>query len=275
MSKHYAGLYVIKDGSFSFEDAMLYYSDIPLSYFIIKTITERKKETKMARITNQVTVDLRNYTPAALKKIKSITNTPLILLPENPTPEFSEAYAEIKKVNVVDEISIPGNACMFNGSINLTQKDLTQGSVIICNGNAVLRDIPKEMNIKVRINGNLIKSPSAFVEIIKINGSTYEIAENAKLILSNAELNIDTAFLRSSGEETAIIACGKVFIDDEISDDMLHEKGLKFYGVGQIVAKKELHGYIHANSYGVGLVQTKEEAEKRNRKYTKKKSWWK
>lgn len=49
MSKLYAGLSVLKDGSFSFEDTILYYTDIPLSYFIIKTILNRKKETENGR----------------------------------------------------------------------------------------------------------------------------------------------------------------------------------------------------------------------------------
>ena len=41
MSKLYAGLSVLKDGSFSFEDALLYYTDTPLSYFIIEAILKR------------------------------------------------------------------------------------------------------------------------------------------------------------------------------------------------------------------------------------------
>lgn len=275
MSKLYAGLSVLKDGSFSFEDALLYYTDVPTSYFIIRTILNRKKETTMAKITNQVTVDLRNYSPEALRKIKSIKNAVHIFLPENPSPEFAEAYAQIEKINVVDETTMPGNACIFNGNANLTKNDLSENDIVICNGSAILRDIPKEMNIKVKINGSLIKSPSAFVEILKINGASYEIDDDARLILSMTELNIDEVFLRNTDDKTAIVSCGKVTIDDAITDSMLSEKGVKFYNVGQIVAKKELHGYIHPNSFSVGLVQTKEEAEKRDRKYGKKKLWWK
>ena len=98
MSKLYAGLSVLKDGSFSFEDALLYYTDTPLSYFIIEAILKRKKETEMVKIKNQITLDLRNYTPEALSKIKTIKNAINILLPENPSPEFSAAYAKIKKI---------------------------------------------------------------------------------------------------------------------------------------------------------------------------------
>lgn len=275
MSKLYAGLSVLKDGSFSFEDALLYYTDTPLSYFIIEAIFKRKKETEMVKIKNQITLDLRNYTPEALSKIKTIKNAINILLPENPSPEFSAAYAKIKKINIINETTIPGNACMFNGTANLTQNDLTKGSVIICNGNAILRDIPEELNIKIKVNGNLIKSSSAFVEILKVNGSTFEIDDDANLILSIAEMNIDSAFIKNAKEKTALINCGKVFIADELSDEELSDRSIKFYNVGQIVAKKELHGYIQNNSYNVGLIQTYEEAEKREKKYAKKILWWK
>lgn len=275
MSKLYAALSVLKDGSFSFDEALLYYTDSPPAYFIFEAILKRKKETEMVKIKNQITLDLRNYTPEALSKIKTIKNVINILLPENPSPEFSAAYAKIKKINIINETSIPGNACMFNGTANLTQKDLTEGSVIICNGLAILRDIPEELNIKIKVNGNLIKSSSAFVEILKVNGSTFEIDDDANLILSITEMNIDSAFIKNAKEKTALINCGKVFIADELADEELSDRSIKFYNVGQIVAKKELHGYIQNNSYNVGLIQTYEEAEKRDKKYAKKILWWK
>lgn len=42
-------------------------------------------------------LDLRNYTPQALRKISSIQAVSTILLPENPSPAFAEAYADITK----------------------------------------------------------------------------------------------------------------------------------------------------------------------------------
>lgn len=254
MSKLYAGLTVLKDGSFSFEDALLYYTDTPLSYFIIKTILNRKKETEMAEIKNLAALDLRNFSPAALRKIPSIKNVALVMLPENPSPEFTEAYAAIQKTNIASETNVPDNACFFNGQANLTEKDVVKDSMIICNGLAILRDIPKEMNVKIIVNGSLIKSDTAFVEIIKINGAKYEIDNDAKLIVSNPEIRISNSFLENLSEKTAIIACGTIKINDEITSAMLKEKGIVFYNIGTIIAKEELHGYIHANSHSVGTV---------------------
>jgi len=262
MSKRYAGLLALKDATMSFDDVLLYYSDIPFPYFIMKTIEKRKKEKTMARITNQAFIDLRNFSPEALKKIKSITNVALIMLPEKPTPEFSEAYAAIKKFNIASETNISGNACIFNGMSILSKDDIADNSLIVCNGLAVIRDMPAEKKIKVIVNGMLIKSSSAFLDIIKINGTIGIIDDEAKIIKSNSRLNIDENFINNLSAKTAIINCGKVHIEDEVTEAMLQSKGVVFYDIVQILAKKHLHGYIQANSYNVKNICTDEEKRK-------------
>lgn len=275
MSKLYAGLSAIKDGEMNFSDVLLYYSDVPLSVFICEIALKKKKEGKsMARIMNQPTLDLRKFSVDALKKIKSITNVAMVILPEEITTEFSEAYAAIKKINIATEMSLPGSACFYNGEVTLTQNDIIKDSVIVCNGMAVIRDIPEEMNIKVIVNGTLIKSSSACIETVKINGAKYEIDDDTTLIKSIPKLCIDRNFINNLSKKTAIISCKKIEIDDEITDDMLRSKSVKFYSVAQISAAKELHGYIHANSTGVAAVLTKEEAEKREKGLRKNKRRW-
>ncbi len=229
----------------------------------------------MPKIKNQAFVDLRNFTPKALRKIKLLMNVTLVMLPENPTAEFSEAYAEIKKINVISETPVPGDARIFNGMTTLTKESLVKDSIAVCNGVTVVRDIPKEMSVRLIVNGSLIKSPTAFVEPIKINGTTHEIDDDAKLIKSVAELYIDKNFINNLTKKTAIIGCGKIYINDEITDEMLQSKGIVLYNVGQVIARKELHGYIQANSNNVALVQTTEEAEEREMKIKKRKFGWK
>ena len=273
MSKLYAGLSELKNGSMSFDDVLLYYSDIPLPYFIMKTIKQKKEGENMANIINQAFVDLRNFSPEALKKIKSITNVALVMLPENPTPEFSEAYAAIKKTNVLSETNISGNACIFNGMSLLTKDDVADNSVVVCNGLAIVRDMPKEKNLKIIVNGALIKSESAFLEIIKINGTTYIIEDDAKIVKSMSKLTIDENFINNLSDKTAIIDCGKVYIESDVTEAMLQSKGVVFYDIAQVIARKELHGYIQANSNQVASVRTFEEAEKKEKKMKKWKLW--
>ena len=263
MSKLYAGLSALNNGIMSFDEVVLYYSDIPLSIFIAETILKKKEGKDMPNITNQAYVDLRNFTPEALRKIKSITNVHLVLLPENPTPEFSEAYAEIKKTNVVSETAVSGNACIFNGLSTLTKNELTEGSLVVCNGLTIIRDVPKEMNIRLIVNGALLKSPSAFIEPIKINGTSHIIDDEAKIIKSVSELRIDKNFIDNLTEKTAIVACGKIFINDEVTNEMLQSRGIVFYDVAKIIAREELHGYIQANSNNVASVATDDYTKKR------------
>lgn len=273
MSRVYAGLTALKDGTMSLNEVLIYFSNVPLS-IIIGEIIQKKKEGKiMARIFNQAYIDLRGFSPQALKKIKSITNVALVLLPENPSAEFSEAYAAIKKTNIASETNISGNACIFNGMSILSKEDIADNSIVVCNGLSVIRDMPKDKKIRLIVNGVLIKSPSAFLEIIKINGTTYTIDDDAKLIKSISELTIDTNFIGNLSEKTAIIACGKIYIENDITEEMLQSKGIVFYDIAQVIARKELHGYIQANSNQVALIQTFEEFEAREKKIKKWKLW--
>lgn len=266
MSELYGGLSALKDGTFTFDEVLLYYTDIPLSAFVFETMINKKKEGKnMARIMNQASVDLRSFTPEALKKIESIRNVHLIMLPENPTPEFTEAYTSIKKTNVMTEVNVSGNASIFNGMTVLTKDELAKDSLVVCNGLTVLRDIPAEMNVRIIINGSLIKSPSALVEAMKINGTVYKIDDDTNIIRPVAEINLDRNFINNLKEKTAIIGCGKIFIDNEVTEEMLSEKQVKFISAGKIFARKELHGYIQVNSESVGKILTAEDEKKKKK----------
>ena len=163
MSKLYGGLMALKSGM-SLDNVLIYYSEVPLPIFInAVNLLNTKEGNYMSKIRNLAYLDLRNFTPEALKKIESITNVTLVMLPEKPTPEFIQEYAGIKKMNVVSETSVPGNACIFNGMSVLTKDDLSENCLAVCNGMTVVRDIPKEMNVRIIVNGMMIKSSSAFI----------------------------------------------------------------------------------------------------------------
>ncbi len=267
MSNLYGGLSAIKDGTFTFDEVLLYYTDMPLYVLFFETVKNKKKEGKnMARIINQPTVDLRGFTPEALRKIKSITNVASVLLPENMPDGFSEAYMQIKKMNIAGEIRVPDSAQFFNGDVTLTRKDVTKDSVILCNGIAFVRDIPEEMNVRMIINGTLIKTESAFVTVTSINGTKVEVGDDVKLVKGKAQLKFDKSFADNIGEKTIIVACGKIHISDEVTEEMLSAKQVKFIAVGKIFARRELHGYIQANSESVGKILTEEEEKVKKKK---------
>lgn len=266
MSKRYAGLLALQDKTMSFDEVLTYYLDFPLHYFIMKTITEKKEGKIMARILNQPTVDLRGFTPEALKKIKSMTNVAMVILPENMPDGFSEAYLHIKKINVAQEIRVPDNSKFFNGNITLTRSDVTKDCVIVCNGTTYVKDIPEEMNVKMITNGILIKNESAHITISGINGTKIEVNDDVNIVQCKEKLDIDKNFIESIDNKTFIIACVKIFVEDDVTEEMLSSKRIKFVASGKIYARKELHGYIHANSEAVGKVLTLEEEENKKKK---------
>lgn len=57
---------------------------------MFKNIFKRKQV-----ISARSVLDLRDYTPEALREIKSIEAVATLILPENPSPEFMEAFSKI------------------------------------------------------------------------------------------------------------------------------------------------------------------------------------
>lgn len=264
MSKLYGGLRELKSGEMSFDEVLTYYTDIPLCVFVRKTgIIKKKEGNNMARIKNQAVLDLRQFTPDALKKIKSIKRVAMVILPEEMSPEFTEIYAGIKKTMVAKETIIPANTCIHNGNCILTKNDVTENSLIMCNGLTVIKDIPESMKIKLVVNGCLIKSKDAFVEIIEHNGTKHEIDPFVKLISGKSEIKVDKNFIDNIKENTSLVSCARVIIDDNVTDNMLKEKKLQFICCAIICAREELHGYIHANSVDVADIITLEQAKKK------------
>lgn len=267
MSKLYGGLCELKSGDMSFDDVLTYYTDLPLSAFIRRTgIIKKKEGNNMARIKNQAVLDLRQFTPEALKKIKSIKRVAMVILPEEMSPEFTEIYAGIKKTMVAKETVIPANTCIHNGNCILTKNDVTENSLIMCNGLTIVKDIPESMKIKLVVNGCLIKSKDAFVEVIEHNGTKHEIDPFVKLISGKSEIKVDKNFFDNIEENTALVSCARVIIDDTVTANMLKEKKLQFICCAIICAREELHGYIHANSVDIADVLTLEKAKKKYKK---------
>ena len=84
-------------------------------------------------------LDLRNYTPQALRKISSIQAVSTILLPENPSPAFAEAYADITKGAIAQEVFAPmDKVAQYNG-LNVLGSTLPEGAICLCNGMTVFR----------------------------------------------------------------------------------------------------------------------------------------
>ena len=98
-------------------------------------------------------LDLRNYTPQALRKISSIQAVSTILLPENPSPAFAEAYADITKGAIAQEVFAPmDKVAQYNG-MNVLGSTLPEGAICLCNGMTIFRRAAGEKHARVFLSG--------------------------------------------------------------------------------------------------------------------------
>lgn len=98
-------------------------------------------------------LDLRNYTPQALRKISSIQAVSTILLPENPSPAFAEAYADITKGAIAQEVFAPmDKVAQYNG-LNVLGSTLPEGAICLCNGMTIFRRAAGEKHARVFLSG--------------------------------------------------------------------------------------------------------------------------
>ena len=121
-----------------------------------------------------------------------------------------------------------------------------------------------------------VRSPSFNVISFKSSPTTNALIlscfSSTAFIPSGAAI-IDKNFIGNLTTKTAIIGCGKINIEEEVTEDMLQSKGVVFYDIHKIVANKELHGYIQANSNQVARICTPEESG--TKKSKKRFLWWK
>ena len=260
MSKRSAGLAFIRDGSMDFEEILLYFSDSPyinsvlISEAVFKNKMKRGKY--MSKITNQVVVDLRSFSPEALSKIEEISNVVDIILPKNMSVEFADAYGKIKKSNVSNELKLTDdqNLNTMNGSVTITENDVAKNSFLKVNGVLIVKGVTEEFNLNVLVNGLLVKTKSSKINIEKLNGLKVEIDDDSSIITSMKNIEIDKCFIETINDKTVIINISEIKIQDDITVDMLKSKNVFFADIQHLYAPKSLHGYIHANSIEVGKI---------------------
>lgn len=267
MSKRYAGLAFIRDGSMNFEEILLYFSDnsyiksVLISEAVFKSKVKRGID--MSKITNQVIVDLRNFSPEALNKIEEISNVVDIILPKNMSLEFAEAYSKIKKVRVVNELKLANdqNLTTVNGAVTITENDVAKNSYLKANGVLIVKGITEDFNLSVLVNGLLVKTRNSKINIEKLNGLKVEIDDDASIITSMKNIELDKCFIESINDKTVIVDADEIIIKDDVTADMLRSKNVFFADIKHIYAPKSLHGYIHANS--VELTKISESKKKK------------
>lgn len=201
------------------------------------------------KIMNVAKLDLTSYSSEALRKIGRIINCAMIYLPENPNDEFMQAFSEIKLVNVANIIRIPSDKtiCELNGFEVLANAN--PDNLYIVNGLAILASSLSDKPVQFIVNGCFFYNESVNVDLVSINGKAEQIKfdyEKTKIYQNEIEITAD--FIKNSPVGTTVICISKIRIAEDVTEQMLADKDFHLICNYQIYCKKDVYGYIAANS---------------------------
>lgn len=201
------------------------------------------------KIVNVALVDFTNYSPEALRKIGKIMNCATIYLPQNPSNEFIEAFNEISLINVANVIYVPNDKplCKVNGFGVLTNID--SKNLYTVNGMAFVVSAISNEPVQMIVNGEIFYNEDINIDFISLNGEATPMSfdyEKAKIYQNKIEINAD--FIKNSKAGTVVISLNKIKISEDVTEEMLMEKDFHFICMNKIFCKKDVYGYVAANS---------------------------
>lgn len=213
-------------------------------------------------------LDLRNYTPQALRKISSIRAVSIILLPNNPSREFTEAYAVIPKEAIAQEVFAPlDKVAQYNG-LNVLGDALPEGAICLCNGMTIFRRPAGKKHARVYLNGIGIAEQGTGIEIENLSGMFRELDRSLDhLHLFPAELHAQADFLTHLEDGAALAVGSSLFLASDVTPEMIADKHLLFIAGAFIVCPKPLLGTVQANSIAGNKVMDEEAYEIFRKKY--------
>lgn len=206
----------------------------------------------------QSELDLREYTPEALSKIKLISAVALVILPKDAGSEFYNAYSQICKKAIAHEIKLNKdekinncNGCaVINGNMS---------GVNMVNGIAVITDCNRSEPADFYVNGMVIIKKgcnSENINIVNCNGAVQIIDFNCvKVYADNCEIN--DQFIEYIEKDTLICAGDNVIIDKSVTPEMLCEKNIQFVAGDFVICPKKIYGAVAVRSFAGDGIKTK------------------
>lgn len=196
------------------------------------------------------TVDLRNYSAAALGMIKTIRAVGMVILPKDASEEFMEAYGRITLRSVGNVFTLDKETviCELNGFSVLTEETANSNSIYIVNGFAFVHSLSPDVCPQLIVNGFLLKDKSSSVNLLSINGRVVERHDLSKIKIMPSNVKLDASLLDNLEKDCVLLASNNINIDDYISEDMLKEKNIQFIAGNKILCHKSIYGYIAAHS---------------------------
>lgn len=224
---------------------------------MFKNVLKRKQV-----INAKPVVDLREYTPEALKGIKSINAVAVLILPENPTPEFIEAFSKIKLNAIGSQFNVAKDRKIvtINGIKNSSDITLLDNCFAIFNGIFILGSAIKGENAEYAVNGIMLKKKGIQNEAkcVAENGivSEMDFDENKMKFFSN-EVEVYADFISNLEAGTLIAAGNSIVISPDVTEEMLINNDIKFFAGNTIKCNKDIKGCIQARSVVGNRIEVK------------------
>ncbi len=200
------------------------------------------------RISMVAELDLRNYSVEALNHIRSISMVATIILPSDADEDWYSAFGNIKVNQCASIIRLEKNAVVskVNGFTILDDTNTEDNGYYFINGCCLIKTIEKKPFISC--NGFCLKYENAVLDVKHINGTITEIPKDTvlKFYPDSAEIDADT--VRNLDANVTVAAGDKICIADDVSEECLKEKNIKFIAGDKIICCEHIFGYVNANS---------------------------
>lgn len=224
---------------------------------MLKNLFKRKQV-----ISARSVLDLRDYTPEALKGIKSINAVATLILPENPTPEFIEAFSKIHLEAVGGQFNVAKDRKIvkINGVKFSSDISLPDNCFAIMNGIIILCSAIKGENIEYALNGIVLKKKGIQNEgkCVSENGIVYEMDfDEDKIKFFSNEVEVDASFIRNLEIGTLVAAGNSITIAADVTEEMLIKNDIKFFAGNTIKCNQEIMGYVQARSIAGNKIKVK------------------
>lgn len=208
-------------------------------------LKKSKDNSEKSSVMNVATVDFRSYTPQALEGIK-LLNAATVFLPKNPTPEFTESYARIRK-NVATELYIDGDVQIstVNGVSVIDETASENNNIYFINGVALIKKQVSDNPISIMTNGVTIWEKGTKINSLSNNGIVAEIefkAEHIKFFPARCEF--DKEFIEMLKENTVVLCGGRVIFEKDVTSKSLLEKNIYFAVGGRISCDKSIKSAV-------------------------------
>lgn len=205
-------------------------------------------------------LDLRNYTPKALSKIKSISAVALLLLPEKPSAEFMNEFSRID----VKAVALTVNAAPEKRIVTLNGANIVSGveaenSICLCNGMTFVHSVNKSHNVEFVFNGIVIKQLGSEIKSLAANGRVVEWDfDSSKIKMHTGSLDVDLQFINNCEEGTVIGAVGSVSIGDDVKQEDIISRNIRFVAIDKVICGKDIYGCVAGRTVVVNKIEVKE-----------------